>query len=125
MGKELSKRHTHPGLTKLLLTILLEWKTRTPRTALRFMHDNLKELQASQDDIWWDKLMVGNIYILWQEIQIHYFLDIGKQNPGLCWTSALMQKITQMAWDQWDHRNAILNNSDNLITQAEAVMISS
>jgi hypothetical protein len=42
MGKELAKRHTHPGLTKLLLTILLEWKTWTQRMALRFMDDDLK-----------------------------------------------------------------------------------
>jgi hypothetical protein len=41
----------------------------------------------------------------------------------LRWTSALIQKIWQVAWDQWEHRNAILNDSENLTTQAEAVMI--
>jgi hypothetical protein len=30
-----------------------------------------------------------------------------------------------VAWDQWEHRNAILHNSENLVTQAEAVMIAS
>jgi hypothetical protein len=64
-GKELPKHHTHPYLTKLLLARLLEWKTGIPGTALRFMDDDLKELQAAQDDIGWDKLMFGNISILW------------------------------------------------------------
>jgi hypothetical protein len=31
----------------------------------------------------------------------------------------------QVAWDQWEHRNAILHNYENLVTQAEAVMIAS
>jgi hypothetical protein len=28
-----------------------------------------------------------------------------------------------VTWDQWEHRNEILHNSENIITQAEAVMI--
>jgi hypothetical protein len=30
-----------------------------------------------------------------------------------------------VAWDQWEHRNLMLYNSENLITQAESVMIAS
>jgi hypothetical protein len=28
-----------------------------------------------------------------------------------------------VAWEQWEHRNAILHNPENLVTQAESVMI--
>jgi Fe-S cluster biosynthesis and repair protein YggX len=69
--------------------------------------------------------MFGNISVLWQEIQAQYFREIRKQNPGLRWTSAIIHKIWKVAWDQWEHRNAILHNSENLITQAESVMIAS
>jgi hypothetical protein len=41
------------------------------------------------------------------------------------WTSALIHNIWQVALGQWEHRNAILHNSENLVTQAEAVMIAS
>jgi hypothetical protein len=92
-GKYLAKRHTHPGLTRFLLSRLLEWKTRTPRKALRMMEHDLQELWDAQDDIGWDKFMFGNIYIMWQEIQAQYFQEIGKQNSGLCWTCALIQNI--------------------------------
>jgi Fe-S cluster biosynthesis and repair protein YggX len=125
LGKDLAKRHTHPGLTRFLLSRLMEWKTRTPRKALRPMEHDLQELQDAQDEIGWDKFMFGNISVLWQEIQAQYFREIGKQNSGLRWTSALSQKIWQVAWDQWEHRNTILHNSENLVTQAEAVMIAS
>jgi hypothetical protein len=69
--------------------------------------------------------MFGNISVLWQEIQAQYFQEIGKQNSGLRWTSALIQKILQVAWYQWEDRNAIPHNSENLTTQEEAVMIAS
>jgi hypothetical protein len=39
----------------------VEWKTRTPRKALRMMEHDLQELQDAQDDIGWDKFMFGNI----------------------------------------------------------------
>jgi hypothetical protein len=31
----------------------------------------------------------------------------------------------KVAWDQWEHTNEILHKSENLVTQAEAVMIAS
>jgi hypothetical protein len=73
LGKDLAKHHTHPGLTRFLLSGLLEWKTRTPRKALRPMEHDLQELQDAQDEIGWDNFMFGNISILWQEIQAQYF----------------------------------------------------
>jgi hypothetical protein len=73
LGKDLAKRHTHPGLTRLLLSRLLESKTSTPRKALRRMEHYLQELQAAQDEIGWDKFMFGNVSVLWQEIQAQYF----------------------------------------------------
>jgi hypothetical protein len=82
LGKDLAKRHTHPGLTRFLLSRLLECKTRTPMKALRTMEHDLQELQDEQDEIGWDKFMSGNISVLWQEIQAQYFREIGKQNSG-------------------------------------------
>jgi hypothetical protein len=118
LGKYLAKRHTHPGLTIFLLLRLLEWKTRPTRKAIRTMEHDLHKLQGAQDEIGWDKFMFGNLSVLWQEIQAEYFREIGKQNSGLRWTSALIHDIWQVAWDQWDDKNAILHNSENLVTQS-------
>jgi hypothetical protein len=89
------------------------------------MEHDLQELQDTQDDIGWDRFMFGNISVLWQEIQAQYFQEIGVHNSELRWTSALIQNIWQVAWDQWEHKNKILHTSENLVTQAEAVMIAS
>jgi predicted ribosome quality control (RQC) complex YloA/Tae2 family protein len=93
--------------------------------ALRPMEYDLQELQDAQDDIGWDRFMFGNISVLWQEIQAQYFQEIVKQNSGLRWTSSLIQKIRKVAWDQREHRNAIIHNYENIITKAESVMIAS
>jgi hypothetical protein len=93
LGKDLAQRHTHPGLTRFLLSRILEWKTRTPRKALQLMEHYQHKLQAAKDDIGWDKFMFGNISVLWQENQAQYFREIGKQNSELRWKSALIQKI--------------------------------
>jgi hypothetical protein len=57
LGKDLAKQHTHPGLTRFLLSRLLEWKTKITRKALRPMEHNLQELEDAQDEIGWDKFM--------------------------------------------------------------------
>jgi hypothetical protein len=116
LGKDLAERHSHPGLKRFLLSRLLEWKTRTPRKALLPIEHDLQELEYAQDEIGWDNFMFGNISVVWQEIQAQYFPEIEKQNSGLRWTSALIQNIWQVAWDKLEHRNAILHNSENLVT---------
>jgi hypothetical protein len=103
----------------------MELKTRTPRKAIRPMEHDLQEPEDAQDDIVWDRFVLGNIYVLWQEIQAKYFQEIGKQNSGLRWTSALIQNIWQVAWDQRENRNEILHSSENLFTKSEVVMIAS
>jgi hypothetical protein len=89
------------------------------------MEYDLQELQDAQDEIGCDKFMFGNISILWKEIKARYFREIVKHNSGLRWTSALIQNIWQVTWDQWEHKNEILHNSEDLVTQAESVMIAS
>jgi hypothetical protein len=42
--------YTPMTLTRFLLSWLLEWKTRTPRKAIRAIEHNLQELQVSQDE---------------------------------------------------------------------------
>jgi hypothetical protein len=37
------------------------------------MEHDIQELQDAQDDIRWDRFMFGNISVLSQEIQAHYF----------------------------------------------------
>jgi hypothetical protein len=64
LGKDLANRHTHRGLTRFLLSRLLEWKTRTPRKALRTMEHDLQELQDAKDETGRDKFMFEYIRIV-------------------------------------------------------------
>jgi lipopolysaccharide biosynthesis glycosyltransferase len=80
----------------------------------------ISELQAVQDKIGRDAMMFGNIYIYWREVQAQYYRELGKRYSSLHWTSMIIQKLWQLAWDQRDHRNEVLHKSENFVSLAEA-----
>jgi hypothetical protein len=96
IGKRSCQTSYASRLTRFLISRILEWKTRTPRKAIRAIEHDLQELQDAQDDIRWDKFMFGNISILWQETQAQYFIERGEQNSGLCWTITFINKTWQV-----------------------------
>jgi hypothetical protein len=40
------------------------------------------------------------------------FLD-SRRRTGLRWLTALIQKLWDVAWDMWDHRNRVLHDQEN------------
>ena len=49
--------------------------------------------------------------MLWREIQHNYFVYLGSRRTGARWVSALVTKLWQVAWDQWDDRNGALHKT--------------
>ena len=41
----------------------------------------------------------------WQRIQEEHYQSKGSKLSGKRWTIALIQKLWDVAWDQWEHRN--------------------
>jgi lipopolysaccharide biosynthesis glycosyltransferase len=110
-------------LVSLLISHVTEWKTCTRRSPLHARYPDICELQEAHDDIGWDAMMVKNISILWREIQEQYYRGLAHRYSSLHWTGMLIQKLWQVAWDQLDHRNEILDQHENLVTLAEATVI--
>jgi hypothetical protein len=48
---------------------------------------------------------------------------LGKRNTGERWVRLLIQKIWDVSWDQWDHRNGVVHKQDNLVSQAESAQL--
>jgi hypothetical protein len=44
----------------------------------------------------------------------------GKRNSGERWVWLLIQKLWDVAWNQWEHRNEEVYKTENLVTQVEA-----
>jgi hypothetical protein len=44
----------------------------------------------------------------WSEVQHRYYEFLDSRRTGLRWLTALIQKLWDVAWDMWDHRNRAL-----------------
>ena len=51
--------------------------------------------------------MEGRISTEWAALQLHYYQLLGSRRNGKRWAKALITKLFDVAWDQWEHRNGI------------------
>ena len=63
----------------------------------------------------WQAFLEGAPAIGWAETQQRYFDFIKSKRTGKRWLSAVIRKCWDIAWDQWDHRNKVLNDKDHSI----------
>jgi hypothetical protein len=66
---------------------------------------------AAQSTIGWRPLLYGFAAKHWQILQRHHLLAIRSRKSSRRWTIAWLRQLMQVAWDQWDHRNYILHNT--------------
>ena len=72
----------------------------------------LREVVTKQDAIGWQSLLEGRPALGWSEVQQRYLQWIGSRRSGLRWLTALIQKLWDIAWDMWDHRNRVLHDTE-------------
>jgi hypothetical protein len=80
----------------------------------------IQKLDQAQNDIGWEALLNGQVLTLWKEIKHQYFLFLGKRNLCERWVQLLIQKLFDVAWDQWEHKNEVVHQTKNLVTHTEA-----
>jgi len=56
--------------------------------------------------------MDGWISRKWRDQQECIWKSIKSQKSSLQWTTALIQKMWNVSWDMWDHRNKELHNGE-------------
>ena len=107
---------------------------RTLRSSLFLGSNNLPEFpkipqlrQAFfvQETIGWSSFIEGRINFLWAEVQLAWYRYLKQRNTGQQWASQLIQKLLNIAWDQWEHRNGINNlHLDNAHHQYTSRLVS-
>jgi len=66
-----------------------------------------------QTQIGWDKLLDGWISQYWRNQQEKSWSQIQSRKSSKRWTAALIQKLWDVSWDMWDHRNKELHSGGN------------
>jgi hypothetical protein len=64
-------------------------------------------LSKIQNDIGWGPGLEGCLGASWRQDQEQYYSSLGQARSGLRWTTALVLKLWQVAWNMWEHRNQI------------------
>ena len=56
---------------------------------------------------------------MWSAAQALFLPFTKSPKTSRQWTTALIQKLFNVAWDQWEHRNKYLHDSENKFDQEE------
>jgi hypothetical protein len=74
---------------------------------------DLQEALQTQDAIGWDNFFEGCIAHKWEHIQDAHYTWCRSRKSGRQWTTALIQKLWDVAWDQWEHHISIVYAKKN------------
>ena len=65
---------------------------------------------AMQDEIGRNGFLYGRLSYEWEGIQAIYYERLGRHNTGKRWAMKLIQKLQQVLWDMWTHRNGVFHH---------------
>jgi hypothetical protein len=111
--------NTMPELQTALITRLRQWKGETNDNPTFSTHCGLRAAILHQDEIGWYNFLMGRISLQWKEVQQRYYEWLGRRNTGKKWATALIQKVWEVSWDMWDHRNDVRLNTLTPAKKAE------
>ena len=72
-----------------------------------------------QSKISWFALLTGRVSLCWSHAQHAHQARMHIDRPTLRWTSAMLQQLFLIAWDMWQDRNNIKQNSITAAKQRE------
>jgi len=67
-------------------------------------------LEVAQTKIGWDRLLDGWLSQYWRNQQEQRWSQVQSRKSSKRWTSALIQKLWDISWDMWEHRNNELHS---------------
>jgi len=115
----LREQQTSPTLAEAIVASLQAWYMETP-TPVTSLHAT--QLEEDQKTIGRDRLIEGWIPVSWRLEQEQFWSHIRTHKSSKRWTSELIKKFWDVAWDLWDQHNEALHteaaNRDLLDSQA-------
>ena len=79
---------------------------------MRSSFEPLNRVLESQAACRWEKFFEGNPVKGWARLQHDHFQEMGSMKTGEQWLHALIQKMWDTAWDQWDHQNGYVHKKE-------------
>jgi hypothetical protein len=121
LAEWMEKQNTQPSMQAAILEHLRSWVSDGPEPYDPERSAKLRAALIEQESIGWFPFMMGLHTTKFAEIQHHYYLSLDRQNTGLRWTTALITKLFDVAWDMWDQRNKVLKSTPHELFQIDQV----
>ena len=106
--------HTDPDIQHTILTCLTQHFNHLPLTPIAMHLECLQNALHSQDALGWDNFFEGCMVIDWERAQDVYYHWCHSKKSGRRWTTALIQKLWDIAWDLWEHWIRIVHSLENV-----------
>jgi hypothetical protein len=117
---ELVKAFTLPDLAEVMCDRLTSWRNDVEPSTQASSFLGLRATIDAQDRVGWQAMLEGLPVHGWAEVQHRYLVWRKKRRTGKRWLASIIQKLWDVAWDLWDHRNRILHDTDtNLAAQQQ------
>jgi hypothetical protein len=112
----MQKQRTEPGIIRVICASSWPGKADPPR---RYKSElcALPAVVQKQDAIGWQSFLEGRPSVGWSEVQHRYYEFLDGRRTGLRWLTALIQKLWDVAWDMWDHRNRVLHDQEHSVAR--------
>jgi hypothetical protein len=110
----LLENSTHPEMAKAIIEYLDSWRNDTSPTTY-ISQAWMRSVFAGQSPLGWRNMLEGFLTVTWQTTQKTYFARLGSARSPKRWTIALIQKMWEVAWNMWEHRNGILHDKEQSI----------
>jgi hypothetical protein len=110
----LSEVGTLPDIRESILHHLDSW--RSPDANSRYHNYATITLLDLQGECGWQSLLEGFVTKAWADRQHAYYSMIQAPCTGKQWITELIKKLWAVAWNQWEHRNRVLHEKENLIS---------
>jgi len=96
-----------PLLTQTLIHNLQAWHSHSSPPSLQASSPSLQ-----QEQIGWHRALDGWLPKKWWDCQDHYWKMARTHQSSKQWTSELIKKLWNIAWDMWDHWNETLYSTE-------------
>ena len=117
LDEKMTELDTQPELQAALLLRLTQWRQNIPLTDVNWPPEVTNAIHA-QDAIGWKPFIEGVPSSHWQQVQQQHYDSIDSTKTGRRWLIAILKKLNQTAWDQWEHRNGVLHGPNSPRTRA-------
>jgi hypothetical protein len=107
-----------PDIIDAIISYLQAWRNDQSLEPLN--KEELQDISELQDDIGARQFFEGWIHEGWERLQQQYYININSRRSSRCWTTALITKLWEIAWDLWEFSNEVFHKHCNLALQQDS-----